>query len=188
MRRWRALSAWRRAARQWSEIRLRWALLGASFLLLALAALTRQNGLVLLPFAGAALGWIAARQNASRRGAALLGGGFLAALLAFVFATSALLNLRSDGEPGPSDQFHLLEVYDLAGAVAQEPDFPLASLAEDDPELEDVLRHDSARLYTPQRNDPLASAPRMQGPLQTLDEDALGADWRFWSSIVPGCI
>ena len=166
------------AAAQWRLARARWALLAASFLLLGLAALTRQNGTVLLPFAGAALGWIAAREGRSRIGAALLGGGFFLGLLAFVFGASALLSLRSDGESGPTEQFHLLEVYDLAGAVAREPDFPLAALAEDDPDLERVLRNESARFYTPVRNDPLASAPDMQKPLEALDQDALGADWR----------
>ncbi len=166
------------AAAHWRLVRARWALLAASFLLLGLAALTRQNGTVLLPFAGAALGWIAARDGGSRIGAAAMGGGFFLAFLAVVFGASALLNLRSDGEPGPEDQFHLLEVYDLAGAVAREPAFPLPALAEDDPELEGVLRTESARFYTPVRNDPLASAPDMRAPLETLDEEALAADWR----------
>ncbi len=158
--------------------RARWALLAASFGLLGLAALTRQNGAVLLPFAGAALGWILARDGIARTRAALLGGGFFAALLAFVLGASALLNLRSDGEPGPTEQFRLLQVYDLAGAVAREPGFAMPALAEDDPGLERVLRQQSARLYTPVRNDPLASAPQMQEPLRTLDDEALAADWR----------
>ena len=163
------------AARHWGGAR--WSLLAASFVLLVLAALTRQNGMVLLPFAGAALGWIAARQGTTWRGAALLGAGFLVALLAFEFAASALLNLRSDGESGPAEQFHVLQIYDLAGAVAREPDFPLAALAEESPDLERVLRRDSGRLYTPLRNDPLTSAPQMQGPLSNIDDDALSADW-----------
>ena len=165
------------AAARWSDARARWALLGGSFLLLALAALTRQNGVVVLPFASAALGWIAARQGRRRIEAALVGGGFLVGLLAFVFAASALLNMRSDGESGPAEQFRLLQVYDLAGALAREPDFPLSALAEDDPALEHVLRQDSARLYTPIRNDPLAGSPEMQEPLRTLDDEALAADW-----------
>ncbi|MEI9990777.1 MAG: hypothetical protein WDM86_12130 [Rhizomicrobium sp.] len=163
-------------ARSWNAAP--WTPLVGSFLLLALAALTRQNGAVLLPFAGAALGWIATREGRRWTGAALLGAGFLAGLLAFVFAASALLNLRSDGESGPAEQFRLLQIYDLSGAVAREPGFPLPTLAEDDPDLERVLRQDSARLYTPLRNDPLASAPQMQAPLRDLDDEALAADWR----------
>ena len=170
------------AAKIWDAPRRRWPLLSGSSLLLALAALARQNGLLLLPFAAIALGWIAACKGRPRIAAALLGGGYLVALVLFVFGVSLLLNLRSDGESGPVEQFRLLQVYDLAGAVAREPDFPLPALADDDPELEQALRQNSARLFTPVRNDPLASAPAMQGPMNTLDDDALGADW--WSLVL----
>lgn len=165
-------------AEAWPAPRPRWSVLAASLLILGLAVLTRQNGVVLAPFASAALGWVAARQGMPWRRAAAIGGGYLLVLLAFVLAASALLNLRSDGESGPAEQFRLLQIYDLAGAVARQPDFPLSALEEDDPGLAQVLRRDSASLYTPVRNDPLVSAPQMQEPLRTLDEEALAADWR----------
>ncbi|HXC54346.1 MAG TPA: hypothetical protein VNU97_03550 [Rhizomicrobium sp.] len=165
-------------AARWPEVRNRSLWLAASFLLLALAALTRQNGAVLLPFAAAALGWAAARNGMAVRRAALLGALALAALLAFVATSSALLNLRSNGDSGPAGQLRLLQVYDLAGAVAREPSLPLDRLADDDPDLERAIRGDGARLYTPVRNDPLSASPALQAALDNADGDALAADWR----------
>ncbi|HEY4942745.1 MAG TPA: hypothetical protein VII56_15055 [Rhizomicrobium sp.] len=166
------------AASQWSAIRARAAWLAASLLLLSLAALTRQNGAILLPFAAAALSWIATRLGAARLMAALFGAFYLAASLVFVFAASALLNLRSDGNPGLDEQVRLLQVYDLAGAVARQPDLQLQSLRDDDPALEHLIRSKGARLYTPVRNDPLASAPELQAELADVDPDAVGTQWR----------
>jgi 4-amino-4-deoxy-L-arabinose transferase-like glycosyltransferase len=156
----------------------RWWFGGASFVLLVLAGLARQNGLVLLPFAAIAAGWIAAREGMPRWRASVLGVGVFAALLGSVFAAGALLNLRSDGEPGPAEQFRLLQIYDLAGAVAHDPKLVLDHLDEDDPDMARAIRAQAPHLYTPVRNDPLISAPGMQTPLRTLDEDALSADWR----------
>ena len=166
------------AAACWQDRARRLAWLGPRFLLLCLAALTRQNCAGLLPFAAAALGWIAARGGMAAIGAILLGAAALAALLAFVFAANALLNLRSDGEPGPEEQLHLLQVYDLAGALAREPSLPLAAMAEDDPNLARAIRGDGVRLYSPVRNDPVMSSPAVDAALRDSDEVALGAAWR----------
>ena len=165
------------AAARWLEHRTRTVLLVAGFVLLALAALTRQNGAVILPFAAAGLGWAAAQSGATRKTAALIGGAFFAGSLVFVFAAGTLLNLRSDGEPSTAEQLHVLQLYDLAGAVAHDPKLVLDPLDDDDPDLAQAIRRDGARLYTPVRNDPLVSAPSMQAPLRTADFDAMRANW-----------
>ncbi|MEI9995856.1 MAG: hypothetical protein WDM91_14765 [Rhizomicrobium sp.] len=152
--------------------------LAASVLLLSLAATTRQNGMILLPFAATAVGWTAAAGHGTWRRAALLGGGFLVATLGLALAANALLDLRSNGDSGPAEQLHLLQIYDLSGAVARDPAIRLDILADDDPELERAIRGDGARLYTPMRNDPIASSPTMQAALRDADTDALGAEWR----------
>ena len=166
------------AVSRWKAVQSRAVWVAASGLLLSLAALTRQNGAILLPFAAAGLGWVAVRLGAAKLKAALLGAGYLGACLVFVFAANALLSLRGDGNPGLDEQVRLLQVYDLAGAVAHQPDLPLASLSDDDPVLERLIRTKGARLYTPVRNDPLASAPEIQAALADVDPDAVGAQWR----------
>lgn len=166
------------AAARWDDARARAAWLAASGVLLALAALTRQNGVVLLPFAAGALGWIASRKGMRRTRAALLGGTSLAILLAVAIAANALLDLRSTGDSGPAEQFRLLEVYDLSGAVARQPDLPLTVLAEDDEALEHAIRTEGARLYTPVRNDPLAESVPLQAALSDADPQTVDAQWR----------
>ncbi len=165
------------AAARWSDPRLRYALSAAAFLLLVVAALTRQNGAVLLPFAAAAAGWIALKRGVPGHQAALLGGGLLAATLIAVFAATTALNLRSDGEPGTAEQFRLLEVYDLAGAAAREPTLPMSDLARNAPALAQRIRVDGAKLYTPVRNDPLLSAPDLQAAITNTDPALLRAQW-----------
>jgi hypothetical protein len=167
------------AGSRWNTIRPRAAWLAGSLVLLSLAALTRQNGAILLPFAAAGLGWIISRQGARRLKAALLGASYLGAGFVLVVTASALLNLRSDGNPGVAEQVQLLQVYDLAGAVARQPDLELGSLTDDDPALEHLIRTQGARLYTPVRNDPLASAPQIQSALANTDPDAVAAQWRL---------
>ena len=151
------------------------AALAASFVFLTLAALARQNGVVLLPLAAAAFGWQCGGAWTRR---AALGAGALAAMLIAVFGINALLDLRSNGDNGPAEQFHLLQIYDLGGAVARDPAFPLPALAEEDPAAEHAIRTVGARLYTPVRNDPMVSAPEMDAALRTLDVDAASSDWR----------
>jgi hypothetical protein len=160
-----------------ANVQCRWWFGGASCVLLVLAGLARQNGLVLLPFAAAAVGWIAARDGWAPWRAALVGGGVLVALVTGVFGANALLNLRSDGEPGPTEQLRLLQIYDLAGAAAHDPGLALDGLDEDDPDMAQTIRALAPRLYTPVRSDPLNGAPQMQTSMRTLDEDALSADW-----------
>jgi hypothetical protein len=166
------------AAARWRDRRIVAALLIAAFVLLALAALARQNGAVLLPFAAAALGWIAAEHGMSRRWAALVGAGFLAGAVVFVLAATALFELRSNGDSGPEEQLHLLQLYDLSGAVAREPTLKFERLAEGDPVFEAVVRTRGASLYSPVRNDPLMSARDVQTALEQADESALDAQWR----------
>ena len=111
------------AANGWSAAWRRNLWLAASGLLLLLAALTRQNGAILLPVAGGALCWIAVVNGTGWGKAAAMAAGFLALLIVGVMSATALLNLRSDGNPGTDEQIRLLQVYDLAGAVARQPEF-----------------------------------------------------------------
>jgi hypothetical protein len=165
------------AALAWSG-RYRVGAVAVSFVLLILAALTRQNGLVLLPFAAGAWGWMLVREGVPARRAAAAGLAALVLLGAAHQAASALLKLRSDGNPGPEEQVRLLQAYDLSGALAREPGLALPTLNDDDPVLERVLREKGAKLYTPVRNDPLAADPEVSNALGNSDPVAIGAAWR----------
>ncbi len=153
--------------------RKRW--LVAAALLLALAAGVRQNAVVLLPVAAAAL--------ALPRKRWLLGFGFLAVTVILGLGTSLWLVSRSDGGDGARAQIRLGQVYDLAGALARDPALPLPSLAAEYPEFEKVLREKSPALYTPLRNDPFAADTAINHGLADAPDGAMG---RAWKGLVTG--
>jgi len=144
--------AW--AATKWERPALRWPLLAAGVGLLAVATLARQNGAVVLPFAGAALAWIAARNRAGRPLAR--GVGFVAAAAVIVLAASAALNARVSGRDGVAEQWEHLQTYDIVGAMARDPGVRLRVLKTQAPRLAALLREDGAPVYSPSRIDTLA--------------------------------
>jgi len=164
-------------ARVWPSSPWRTAWGALALALLCVAALTRQNGLLLLPPAAAACGWIVMRRTRSVRTGIISGSAALATAGFLVTLATSAVNLRSNGDSGPSEQVKLLELYDLSGAVAAEPGFPLSHLARSEPALERLIRSEGAHLYTPARVDPIASSSALQTELRNANVDALGADW-----------
>src|SRR5262249_27193189 len=71
----------------WSRAPLRLALLAASFVFVVLAALARQNGVIVLAGAAVALSWIVARNGSPARGL-IWGAVGLAAAVAAMLAVS----------------------------------------------------------------------------------------------------
>jgi hypothetical protein len=130
-------------------------LLAKALALLCLAALTRQNGAVVLPFAALAVGWIAARSGESRRRAFGYGLGFAVAAAVVCLAASAALATRLDGTPAIAEAWANLESYDIVAAAARDPPVQL--------HVFDVVRPAAARLvdgpgvatYSPERIDAL---------------------------------
>jgi hypothetical protein len=149
------------------------AALALSVLLLVLAASTRQNGLVLLPVAAITMGLIARRQGGSGWRSATLS---LLAMLALVAALHFALAPRTDGGDGASAELRLGQSYDLAGALAREPDLVLP--LEADPVLDRVLRTRARALYTPLRNDPMAADPAVRQALTNAPDGIIAGAWR----------
>jgi hypothetical protein len=153
-----ACLAWMAAA--WARPTARYALLAKGLVLLSLATLARQNGAVVLPFAAAAVGWIAARAEpgpALRRGL-VHGVGVLGAGGLIVLAASAALATRGDGAPAGRAHWEDLQTYDLAGALSRypRPDLDLGVLHAQAPDIEALLKGPGVDAYTPSRIDPLA--------------------------------
>jgi len=167
------------AARRWERVRLRFALLTGGFALLVLAALARQNGILMLVCGAGALGWIAALSAPARRfrSGASYAAGALAASLAAAAAGHAALSLRVTGDLGPASQIRLLQSYDIVGAAAAEPGLKLARLHAADPELETLIRRDGVRVYSPERNDTLSNSPALMQALNDAPPDAIAAQW-----------
>jgi hypothetical protein len=151
----------------------RLAALVLAIVLLALAASTRQNGLVLLPVAAVTAGLIAQRRGGSSWRQGVL---FLLAVLVLTGGLNLALAPRTDGGEGASAEVRLGQSYDLAGALARQPDLVLPLGA--DPGLDRLLRTRASALYTPLRNDPMAADPAISRALSDAPDGVIAGAWR----------
>ncbi|HEY5337296.1 MAG TPA: hypothetical protein VIJ85_03760 [Rhizomicrobium sp.] len=166
------------AASVWTQRRLRyaWSILG--LVLLVVAALARQNGIVMLLGGVAAFGWIAARhEGATRRTIAIYGGSALLAAIVTLTAANVALGTHLVRESGTARQLKLLQMYDIVGMLSAQSDLRLDSIDAAYPVLSKELRTDGVRLYTPQRNDPLAASAPLQAAMTAAPSDILRDQW-----------
>ncbi len=169
------------AAGRWANAPLRFALIAGAIVLLVLAALARQNGLIVLLSGLVALAWIAAQNAADRRplrDAARYGGGALIAAIAVMGSAYAGLSTHFVGTSGPTRQIQLLQEYDIIGAVAADPGLSLPVLEKSDPVLEKLIRTIGVRVYSPERNDTLTNSHVLTAALNDADGATIGAQWR----------
>ena len=170
-----ACLAW--AAEVWRRVRLRSGLVACAAGLLTLAALSRQNGAVVLPFAALAVGLIVAQSVKSARIARALaaGGAFLAVTAALFVAVSAALATRLE-TPGATDQaWTALQAYDITAAVARDPGLELAVLRTRAPAVETLIRTRGVAAYSPVQVD---SIEPMLERLDPTAAPAIAAQWR----------
>jgi hypothetical protein len=164
------------AEAHWQRARLRIALLALAFLMVVLAALARQNGLIVLLGAAAALAWIIARRKGWGR--CLVGGAVaLTAAVAATLVISFALAQHSDRGEGTRIQLTLLRFYDLIGAIVVDPHLPLDVLADREPDLEALMRNDGRRLYSAERNDTLVGSQALQKALADAEPDTIARQW-----------
>jgi len=164
------------AAAMWTRVRVRCSLLAAALALLTLAALSRQNGAVVLPFAAIAVGWIAAAAGeGAKRRALMQGAGFLAVGAALVAAISAALALRLEAPGATQQAWTALQTYDIVAAVVRDPGVELAALKARAPALETLVRTQGVAAYSPIRVDSL------EPMFERMDATApapIAAQWR----------
>jgi uncharacterized protein (TIGR03382 family) len=160
------------AAVCWGRPAVRRGLLAAGLLLLTLGALARQNGAIILPFAAAAVGWIAARSGtgAKRWRGWIYGLTFLGASGLIAVGASAALNTRVEGEPALGEQWESLQTYDIVSAISLEPQVDLKVLRSRAPWLEALLRTQGVADYSPVRVDSLEPV------FDQIDDQTDGAD------------
>ena len=168
--------AW--AAAMWAQVRLRCALLAAALALLTLAALSRQNGPVVLPFAAVAVGGIAAGSGGPWGRApwrTLAASWSSPGRCSWPPPPLALATRLETPGRDPGQAWTALQAYDIAGAVAREPALKLDVLKARAPPLEILIRTKGVAAYSPIRVDPLEP---MFDQMDPSDDAPIAAQWR----------
>jgi len=165
-----------RAAQRWSA-GTPWLTLAASTLCLVLAALARQNGLILVVAAAAAVAWLVRERGWGRAAAFGVGGLALAAILAL-----GLNRLATPPETIPKLRLNaaslILEHYDVVGARAHHPRLKLKEIGKVDPAAEALIETKGSAIYTASRVDTLDVDEGFRRTLWHVPDAAMHAQWR----------
>lgn len=164
------------AARVWPRTPARWALLALATLALAVAALVRQNGFVVIGPWALALGWIAAQGRWGR------GLGWTVVGLAAPVLLALAINHANPVQDPPGRSFaigpRLLAHYDLTAALAEDPARPMPRLAAERPDKLAVLRREAPAVWSPVRVDTLDASPELGAALWRFKAPTIAAEWR----------
>ncbi len=160
------------AAKRWPEGRVL-PLLGA-LICLALAALVRQNGPILLVFGAAALAWTA--RGGGRRASLAWGLGSLAV------AGALALFVNHIAQPAPPTPplrpaSLILQHYDIVGAKAHHPKLRYGAIAKADPARAAYLEANAATHYSLARVDTLDTDATFRRALWRMPDAVMNAQW-----------
>ncbi len=184
-----AAIAW--AAHVWPRRTARLALCALALALFTLAALARQNGLIVAGVGALTLAWIdlaqAGRVAAPR--AALRFVVVAAVGLGSMGLVGGLAELEfrahSDHQPEAERQWMSLQIYDLAGAVRRDPALALPVLRKAVPATESFVRGHAAPAFDPTRIDPMYLLGGWNLVLRR-PTPAVGVQWGQLISTAPG--
>ena len=151
--------------------------LAGALVCLALAALVRQNGLILVVAAAGVLAWTG-RMGGWRPALAWgLGALIAAGVLAF-----GIDHVAQPKHTPPKLRLNaaslILEHYDVVGAKAHHPRLKLKEIGKVDPAAQALLEAESAKLYTPTRVDTLDTDETFRKTLWHVPDAAMHAQWR----------
>lgn len=153
---------------------LRWAAYAKAVVLLALAALVRQNGAVAGLMAALAVGAAETCRLGWKRGVLAGALGFAAAMVIAVILGAAIKPGSSELKPHATG-LSLLRRYDIVGAVARDPKVDLSPMP---PASQAVVRAEGPRLYTAERVDTLDYSDTLNAAFASTSRHDLSATWR----------
>lgn len=163
------------AAQRWAS-KPNLALLGA-LVCLTLAALARQNGLILVVAAAAVLAWTA-RAGGWRRSLAWGVGGLAAVVVLALFINSLAMPPEANPKLRVGAEALILEHYDIVGAKAHHPRLKLKEIGKADPAAQALLEAQSAKMYSAARVDTLDQDDTFRRTLWHVPDAAMNAQWR----------
>ncbi|WP_372783554.1 hypothetical protein [Phenylobacterium sp.] len=144
---------------------------------LALAALARQNGVILVVAAAGVLAWTA-RKDGWRP--ALTWG--LGALIAAGVLALGVNRLAQPAHTPPKLRLNaaslILEHYDVVGAKAHHPSLKLKEIGKVDPAAQALIEAKASQIYTPTRVDTLDVDDAFRKTLWHVPDAAMHAQWR----------
>jgi hypothetical protein len=158
-----------------SRVNPSWVTLGA--LLFVLAAMTRQNGIVILPFAAGAYGLIMVR-GLSRVRALVHAGLFLAVTLSAVIAGDLALAAHGDHGADAADELRAAQAYDLTGMLIGDSHLKLDRLERGSPTLAALLRGRGQTFYTAERIDPFQDDPIIRAAIDKAPSTLILEQWQ----------
>lgn len=165
------------AASRWDLRRDRWLAIAAALVLLALAAIVRQNGLIAVLMAAIALAWTA--RAGGWKAIAGYGVGFFVATLLLSQALAGISQPKSAGPDTAMDVgLRILQHYDIVAAAALDPDLALAEIDKASPASDDFIRAEAGKVYSPQRVDFFDRSPELGKHLWPVPAEAMRAEWK----------
>jgi hypothetical protein len=164
------------AARRWDEA-TPWLTLAAATACLAVAALARQNGLVLVLAAAAVAAWLL--RGRGWRKAALYGlGGLVAAAVVALMVGRLATPAHTVAKLRLNAASLILEHYDIVGAQAHHPRLKLKEIGKADPAAEALIEAKASQIYSPSRVDTLDLDDTFRRTLWHVPDAAMHAQWR----------
>lgn len=137
---------------RWERPRARWAWLVAALLLFAITSLVRQNGVFVPVVAAIALGWVASRGR-WLRGIGWGVGGLVVLLITMRVLSILCVPQYGAKEEGVKTGVRIVQNYDLVGAVALDPQYPLTYIEQSNPAQAEILRKRGPLNWSPDRID-----------------------------------
>jgi hypothetical protein len=119
------------------------------------------------------------RDLSGRRQALIWGGGGLLVVLAMMQILGAATQLKSSDLRGaPGLGVRILQHYDIVGAVARDPNYPLSHIEKAAPASAAKIRAAAAAVYSAERIDFFDRDPTLGKALWSVPKDAMNAEWR----------
>lgn len=165
-----------RAEISWARPGPRGLALAGAVICIAVASLVRQNGIIIVPLAALTLGVL--RLKEGWRQALIWGGGGFLVVLATMQILGVATQLKSSdlrGDPGLG--VRILQHYDIVGAVARDPSYPLSHIEKVAPESAARIRA-GVGVYSPERVDFFDRDPVLGKALWQVPKAAIQAEWR----------
>jgi len=164
------------AAKAWKRPGMRWPWLLAALLLLGLAGLVRQNGLIVALSGACALGWTA-RGRTWIPGVAWGVGGFVAVVVASQLMSAGVEPTAQSADEATTKGVRIVQRYDVVAAVARDPTIRLDAMQASNAAATAIIRRDAAKYYTAQRVDTLGLPSTVGEALRHIEPEAITADW-----------